>query len=153
MNRYVYSLSLVFQLGKQYAVQRLSRLHLGVPEMIVLMYLSRFHRTNQETMAKYYMMDKGTVAKSIRKLEQKGLVERHRNAENKRENIVSLTAQGETLMEEARVLFREWGKDLFRGISDQDLMEFDRILNRMIQNLNQIQSETRLEEKSSPHPE
>lgn len=64
---------------------------LGLPEQSVLLLIEAFGQSNQDTIARHLMIDKGSITKTIAKLESKGLIQRWENPDNKRENLLILT--------------------------------------------------------------
>ena len=76
----------------------MSDLGVGFPEQSVLMILRAYGAANQDAIASRLGIDKGAVAKTIAKLEEKGLVKRAINPKNKREKIVETTPQTEQIM-------------------------------------------------------
>ena len=63
---------------------------------------------NQEKIASRCNINKGAVARSIKKLEDNGLIIRKIDANNRRQNIVSLTQEGERTLELARKKLDKW---------------------------------------------
>ena len=53
-------------------------------------------------------INKGAVARSIRKLEEKGLVKREIDENNRRQNRLSLTKDGEDILIKACGVLRDW---------------------------------------------
>lgn len=69
---------------------------------------------NQEKIASRCGMDKGAVARSIKKLEDNGLVVRKIDENNRRQNKISLTKKGEMTLKSARAKFDEWEEYVFK---------------------------------------
>ena len=68
---------------------------------------------NQEKIASRCSIDKGSVARSIKKLEDKGLVVREVDEENRRQKKVSLTPKGEETLSKAIEKLKQWEDYLF----------------------------------------
>jgi len=68
---------------------------------------------NQEKIASRCSIDKGSVARSIKKLEDKGLVVREVDKENRRQKKVSLTPKGEETLSKAIEKLKQWEDYLF----------------------------------------
>jgi len=112
--------------GAQYGV--------GFPEQVILMYLQEHGPVNQDTIARFYMIDKGAIAKTATRLEEKGFVERHENPDDKREKILSLSDKGKDIIAGMRTNLEEWNNILFAGISPQDLETARRTVSMMATN-------------------
>ena len=74
--------------------RRLSTYNINSTEQTVLMLLNKKSKMNQDEIAKYFFVDKGTIAKTLRKLEEKHLIIRNINKDNQREKIVTLSEKG-----------------------------------------------------------
>lgn len=76
------------------------------------------------------LITKGTMTGVIERLEQKGLVARCRNGEDKRSFFVSLTPAGVTLFNQAFPAMVDDGKRLFAGWNDADYDALEGILGK-----------------------
>ena len=81
------------------------------------------------------MLDKGTIARTLRKLEDKTLIRRYENPNNHREKIIALTDKGFELKSFCVELTDLWQDTLLSGISEDDAAIFESILNRMVNNV------------------
>ena len=79
------------------------------------------------------LITKGTLTGVIERLEQKGLVLRERNCDDKRSFFVRLTARGEQVFHEAFPRVVAQGRDLFASYSEDDFEALDRALRKMKQ--------------------
>ena len=68
---------------------------------------------NQEKIATRCNINNGAVARSIKKLEEKELVIREIDDENRRQNKVSLTSKGEEILKESINLLNIWEDEVF----------------------------------------
>nr|WP_279158607.1 MarR family transcriptional regulator [Pseudomonas corrugata] len=79
------------------------------------------------------LITKGTLTGVIERLEQKGLVARARCTSDKRSFFVKLTAEGETVFNEAFPKVLAQGKKLFAPFTDADFEEIDASLLKLKQ--------------------
>lgn len=114
-------LSVILSQMCSYTEHRLSETHLKHHEQLILLYLHDRKHSNQEQIARHFSVDKGSVSKTIAKLEERGLVARQTNADNKREKIVTLTADGNTCTGQIAGVFDEWSTRLTDGLSPAEL--------------------------------
>jgi len=75
------------------------------------------------------LITKGTLTGVIERLEQKGLVERERNEEDKRSFFVRLTPQGDQLFQDVFPKVVAWGSNVFGQYSDADFEALERTLS------------------------
>lgn len=127
-------LSIIVRYCHIFSERRLKEHEIGFPEQIVLMYVAKYKNINQEAIARYYVVDKGAIAKTVGKLETKGYIERHQNPENKRENLLSLTECGHKVIGTMSGIFGDWNERLYEGISKEEKEMVERITKRMAEN-------------------
>lgn len=92
---------------------------INASQLHLLFEISHQKNINQEKIATRCNINKGAVARSIRKLEEKGLVTRQIDDANRRQNIISLTDMGEETLTESINLLKKWEKEVF----DQNIIE------------------------------
>jgi DNA-binding MarR family transcriptional regulator len=80
----------------------LDRLGLTYPQYLVMLVLWERDGLPVKDIGERLFLDSGTLTPLLKRLEAAGLVRRTRSAEDERQVIVSLTAQGEALKEKAR---------------------------------------------------
>ena len=78
------NLSIIVRHSKVFCDRRLQDLGVGFPEQVILMFLSAKKGVNQDAIAQHFMLDKGAIAKTVKKLEEKGLIERRIDKDNKK---------------------------------------------------------------------
>jgi DNA-binding MarR family transcriptional regulator len=78
-----------------YTHRKLQNTELAKTEHSIIMYLSLEDEVSQDTISEHLLLDKRTIAKTLVKLEEKKMVQRAVNQQNRRENIVSLTETGQ----------------------------------------------------------
>ena len=106
----------------------------GFPEQIILMYLAEHGPVNQDTIARHYMIDKGAIAKTVNKLEEKGFIQRHENPDDKREKILSLSEKGRGIITEMSANLDDWYKVIFEGITPQEIELTQKVVDMMAAN-------------------
>ena len=100
----------IFALARSHralAAQLLREIGLFVGQELMLMQLWDQDHQSQQSLGRTLRLDHSTVAKSVRRLEEAGLVSRSRSAEDGRVTIVSLTQAGRDL--ESKVM-EIWSK-------------------------------------------
>lgn len=127
-------ISILSRQMRVFAERQLADLHLGFPELRILMYLNDHESSNQEQISSHFKVDKGSIAKSVGKLVEKGFVERTVNPDNRREKSISLTHTGHQAMSRMGVLFETWSTTVFAGIDTADLKTMFRALAIMAEN-------------------
>ncbi|WP_415537821.1 MarR family winged helix-turn-helix transcriptional regulator [Dehalobacter sp. 4CP] len=122
-------LSVIFRFNRIYSMRRLSKYHLGHSEQEILMFLSKKDQVNQDMIAAFFVIDKGAVAKSLSKLEEKGYVNRMINPENHREKIITLTPRGLEIMDNMQEILTDWHTAIYEGLNKEDIVQFQKIMS------------------------
>lgn len=130
----VHDLAIISRYSNLFAMRNLQKFDIGYAEYGVLMYLAANENTNQEAIAQHYSIDKGAIAKTMKKLESKNFVDRQTNKENQREKIITLTTLGKSIIEEMRTLQNEWNDLLLQGITQEEIELFIKLTQRISQN-------------------
>lgn len=97
------------RLERQYFRDRLGTLGLQQLDGMILHLLGREGRMRQEDLAVRLAVDKGAVARSLARLEKRGLVERQVSARCRREKHVSLAPAGRTRIRASSGSWRSGG--------------------------------------------
>lgn len=126
--------SIIVRYSKVFAERKLQEYELGLPEQIIIMYLSSIDKVNQDTIAKHFMIDKGAIAKTLNKLENKGLIYRSENKDNKREKLISISEKGKTILEYMGKILEEWNQHLTEDLNEEDIQNMQRISKIMAAN-------------------
>lgn len=127
-------LSLIVRYARVHSERSMADVGIGFSEQLVIMYLSAFGTANQRMIASHYGLDQGAIAKTTRKLEEKGLVRRTVSDADRREKHLELTEAGEGVIESMSTAYRVWDEAVLADVSAQDRALFEDILGRMARN-------------------
>ena len=89
---------------------------------------------SQQDIAKRLNMNDGTIAKALRKLEDKNMIQRSPNPDNRRQNLISLTDTGLSIAEEFNNMDEKWEKDVFEGLTSDEIIDLKWDLHRITLN-------------------
>lgn len=90
-----------------YLNRKLERFNINSSQLHFLFEISHQKEINQDKIASRCTIDKGTVARSVKKLEDNDLVKREVDEKNRRQKKVSLTNKGEETLNQAIKLLNE----------------------------------------------
>lgn len=76
-------------------------------------------------------MDKVTVSRALRALNERSLVRRRTSPSDKRASLVSLTPDGQAVYEEIAPLALEWERSLLEGFSEEEKAVLGELLERL----------------------
>ena len=96
-----------------YLNHQLKDLDINSTQLQLLFEISHQNNLNQERIASRCNFNKGSVARSIRKLEEKELIIREIDEKNRRQNKVSLTPKGEEIIKKGIDVLNIWEDEVF----------------------------------------
>jgi DNA-binding MarR family transcriptional regulator len=99
---------------------RLRPLGLSAGQVPVLMLLYKEQNIMQETLVRHYQIDKGTIARAVKKLEDAGFIRRITDPDNRRAVRLFLTEKGEQVAPMLRAINREWEELVCSGLSKSE---------------------------------
>ena len=116
-------ISIIAKNQSLYLNHKLEEFKINSSQLHFLFEISYQKEINQDKIASRCSIDKGSVARSIKKLEDNGLVVRKVDDNNRRQNKVSLTPEGEKTLTESKKKLEEWEDYLFanKTIEKEDL--------------------------------
>lgn len=129
------NMSIIVRYCRMFAEKRLKEFDLTFGEQVIIMFLSTHKNVNQDTISKTYRIDKGMIAKTLKKLEHKGYIKRKLNPDNRRENIISLTQKGTDILKHMSIIFDEWNEILYEGMSMEDIACIKNLTGKMVDNV------------------
>jgi len=103
-----------------YLNHHLDKLNINASQLPLLFEIS--NGINQSEIASRCIIDKGAVARSIKKLEDKGLISRTIDENNRRQNKISLTAEGEEVLFKSKEILNNWENEIFDNFENKELL-------------------------------
>ena len=76
---------------------------------------------------------KSHVSETVNTLEEKGLIERKRDTQDKRSSILEVKERAKDIIEEGRNVQKEYKAMIYRGINEREMKEFCRV-QKIIEN-------------------
>lgn len=128
-------LSIIVRGSEIYLSRCLSNFGITATEQTMLMYLYGHDNPNQEEIAKFFMLDKGSVAKTLQKLEKKAMIERSINENDQREKVITLTDRAFAVKDVCINLLKLWNDMAYQNISPEDKATFERVAGKMSSNV------------------
>lgn len=129
------NMSIIIRYCRMFAERKLQEYDLSFGEQVIMMFLSARDNVSQDTISKKFMIDKGMIAKTLTKLEQKEIITRAQNLENKRENIISLTEKGRDILKIMSGVLEEWNEIIYDGMSKEEIECVKHLTGKMVENV------------------
>lgn len=93
---------------------------------------------SQKELAELLGVKPPTVALSVKRMMQAGLLEKSCDPKDMRCNKISLSKKGEDHLKHCKPIIDEIDENLFKGFSDQEIQTLEKMLLRMIGNLQEM---------------
>lgn len=113
---------------------RLRPLGLSAGQFPVLMLLAKEQNIMQDTLVRHYHLDKGTIARAVRKLEDGGYIRRITDPGNRRAVRLFLTEKGEHAIPLLHAINREWETLISTGLSLEKMAALRSLIHHAAQN-------------------
>ena len=113
----------------------LEQLDLTYTQYIVMMVLWNNNEVNVKKLGKKLFLDSGTLTPLLKKLENKGYIERKRSNSDERNLIITITKKGKLLKEEAKNIPVKVGSCI--KLDEIDALELYRLLYKVLDSINE----------------
>ena len=107
--------------------------YVGVMHLIVL-YIGRHPGASQEDVVSFFALDKASVARSARRLEDLGHIRRAPDPENRRQYQLYLTPAGEEMLAVLDQATQRFQRQLSAGVSPEDWRTLAGLLQQLEEN-------------------
>jgi len=113
---------------------RLRPIGLSAGQIPVLMLLYNEQNITQETLVRHYQIDKGTIARAVKKLEDAGYIRRIIDPDNRRAVRLFLTEKGEEVAPVIRAINHEWEEEVCAGLSETEKETLNTLMGTVAEN-------------------
>ncbi|MDR3594214.1 MarR family transcriptional regulator [Clostridium sp.] len=90
-------------------------------------------KTQRQLAAESYK-DEANITRILKKLELKGYAHKVSDIKDKRNNLVFITKEGHSLIETLRPLIIDYRKQMFKNLSEEEILTVEIILKKIIEN-------------------
>lgn len=119
-----------------YLEKSLAKYDLTRSQTHFLLGLNQKDHVSQEEICRLFNMTEGTVARTMKRLEDKKLITRETNPEDKRKKVVILTEKGRQQVEEISSIDENLEKDFSLEFSKENLVELKILLKKLAETIN-----------------
>ena len=121
---------------QKYMKSKFNELDLG-HDVRYIMFIYDNPGCSQDDLVNMFGQSKGNIAKTLRKLEEHGFIQREVNPENRRKYMLNTTEKGRNLVPEYRKISKQWEMEV--GITEEDIELKKRIKEIAIKGMNLIE--------------
>lgn len=102
------SIAILHRREQKYMIQKMKEYGSGYSSYNFLFYLSAYPGSSQKEMCENMAVDEALAVRTMKKLQEQGLIQRKKGAGNGRSYAISLTPKGEELIPRLRNALAEW---------------------------------------------
>ncbi|WP_407414302.1 MarR family winged helix-turn-helix transcriptional regulator [Methanobrevibacter sp.] len=112
-------ISMIAKSQQIYLNHNLKEFGINSSQLHLLFEISNQSNINQEKIAKRCNINKGAVARSIKKLEDNELIVREIDEANRRQNKISLTPKGKSILDDSIKILNKWESEVFKDYTKE----------------------------------
>nr|3BPX_A Chain A, Transcriptional regulator [unidentified]3BPX_B Chain B, Transcriptional regulator [unidentified] len=124
-------LSIILRSHRVFIGRELGHLNLTDAQVACLLRIHREPGIKQDELATFFHVDKGTIARTLRRLEESGFIEREQDPENRRRYILEVTRRGEEIIPLILKVEERWEDLLFRDFTEDERKLFRKMCRRL----------------------
>ena len=128
-------ISIIHRTGSSFLSKEFSKFNIGSGQYMYLIHLYKNDGLSQEELTEILNIDKGTTAKSIKKLETEGFVMRVKDKNDKRINRVYLTPKALEIKDEFLSSINAWENTLTSNLSYAEKEQSLTLLKKITYNI------------------
>lgn len=140
--------SIIYRHGKTINDRMIRKFNLSGGQSRYLALICENPGISQESLVQYYQIDKGAIAKSIRRMEELGYIRREQNPEDRRAYCIFPTEKAHEVMDFCREDMRRMEKNLEQSLSKEEIQTFQELLGRITDNIQKYTEDYKEEDKS-----
>lgn len=115
-----------------YLKNKLEDIEITYGELTYIYNIKFFPSISQRELAEILFVSEANVAKMVKKLVKKGIVEKRKDESNKSRNVLRLTDKGEELFVKINVITCGWEREITKNLSNEEFFNFKEQLYAMI---------------------
>lgn len=121
---YMHNFSIIHRYSVMRHIKDMKNCPIAGHQMGYIVYIHKFPGASQEDMVAFFKLNKGTVAKGVKKLMDEGYVIRKQNENDRRAYQLYLTEKGEELHAYSEKSLHEFNDTLTKGMSQDEQQLF-----------------------------
>lgn len=126
-------LNMLIKLGREFGHEQIRDAGFSDTEHAICTFLCFHDQVSQDMIANALLLDKTTVAKALKNLEEDGFIAREQDDQNRRKNIIRITDEGRVSVSASMHLYDDWFSGICSCLSKQEQEQFEQTVDRLIQ--------------------
>jgi DNA-binding MarR family transcriptional regulator len=121
-----------------YLKDKLEDIEITYGELTYIYNIKLFPSISQRELAEILFVSEANVAKMVKKLVNKEIVEKRKDENNKSRNILRLTEKGEELFVKVNLITCGWEREITKNLSNEEFFKFKEQLYDLIKQSTEI---------------
>lgn len=138
-------ISIIHRQSNSFFSKEFNKFGFGSGQYMFLIYLYKHNGISQEELSELINIDKGTTAKSIKKLESLGFITRSKDSIDRRINRIYLTDKALNIKDDFFEVLLKWESILTNELSIEEVSKSLKLLNRVTKNVTNKQGDIKHE--------
>ncbi len=134
---FICDISVFNRYGKMKLDELLEPLEVDWRDLVVILVMDKIPGISQARLIPFLQTDKSNVTKLLHDMEQRELIQRQTDPQDRRNKICNLSEKGASLVPELQKILKLWEDICFHGIDRDDRKYFAEISEKIIRNLMQ----------------
>ncbi len=125
------ALTFLYRSRKKYMTESLKDYDFTGAMYLIMLHVDRHPGASQDSIASHLYLDKCTVARRTKRLEELGCLYRETDQADRRQNKLYLTDKGSSLIPIIRDFLGQWGENVTAGLTAQEKATLLQLLTKM----------------------
>lgn len=126
-------IAIIYKSYKNYLIHQLTELEVTPGQIPFILELMHSKSTYQSDLTEKLFLSRAVTAKTLKKLDEKHIIERRIAGDNRRKNKVWLTEKGEKIASKIDKIEKNWDKELLKNL-DENAVQIKKILEALAKN-------------------
>ncbi|MBU3210380.1 MarR family winged helix-turn-helix transcriptional regulator [Clostridium algidicarnis] len=131
-------ISILYRLGGMHYSKEFAKFNIGSGQFGFLSYVFEHNGVSQECISNNLLMDKGTTARALKKLEEEGYIKREIDLKDKRIRRVFVTEKALGIEDEFFVILKSWSKIISSDFTEDEKNTLLNLFKRMVDNQKEV---------------
>lgn len=125
---------LTARLHQNYLKRELEKTGISKSQRQLLLDIEENPGATQREIAARRNVSTASVAVTVKRLEREGYLVKDTDQKDSRRSCLRLTSRGQKAADESRQLLQHTEASMFSGFSEEEILQFEKLLNRLIKN-------------------
>jgi MarR family transcriptional regulator, temperature-dependent positive regulator of motility len=141
-------ISIIHRTHMIYLNHEIKGLEISAGQILYIMGLSKKEGITQDDLASQYHIDKGSVARALKKLEDNKLICRKIDPENRRKYLIYLTEKGRNIVPKIHRIYNQWENSICSNLSKEEYNNlFDVLKTLAINSLENVDKNEKIQKE------